>query len=524
MNTFFNIKINNIQLFPHESPLSKANLYTSTGLIFFLVMSLLTLTGCKKLVEVEPPPGSLSENNVFNENTTAIAALNGIYTNMASGTGVFNGVNSISFLSGLSADEFTLFGGITTDKLNAYYKNALSAVNPPISGSEMWAPLYDLIYECNAAVKGLTHPSAAALTPAVRQQLTGEARFLRGFYYFYLVNLYGDVPIVTSTDPQTNIVLKRSPAAEVYAFIIEDLKGAKELLSATYLNNSLTGNTTERVRATRWAAAALLARVYLYTGANSQAEAEASEVIAQTTLYDTVSLNKVFLKNSKEAIWQLQPVDQFFNTRDAWLFVLTASGPGTNQPSYLSPQLKTAFEIGDNRYKPGNWINYRVINKDTLNHPFKYKLFAQDTSIKPATGTQNMGEYVMVLRLGEQYLIRAEARILQNRIAEGINDLNIIRTRARGPLPGDLPPLSTQLSLEEAKTAVLHERQTELFSEWGHRWFDLKRTGNIDAVMTIVTPLKSQGTIPWRSYQQLYPILQNDINKTPNLTQNTGYN
>ena len=70
--------------------------------------------------------------------------------------------------------------------------------------------------------------------------------------------------------------------------------------------------------------------------------------------------------------------------------------------------------------------------------------------------------------------------------------------------------------------AVLHERQVELFMELGHRWLDLKRSGSIDAVMNIVTPLKGNGAA-WQSYQQLYPIPLNDIQKDPNLTQNTGY-
>ena len=70
--------------------------------------------------------------------------------------------------------------------------------------------------------------------------------------------------------------------------------------------------------------------------------------------------------------------------------------------------------------------------------------------------------------------------------------------------------------------AILHERQVELFTELGQRWLDLKRTGKVDEVMTVVTPLKANGA-QWQSYQQLYPVLFSDIQKNPNLVQNNGY-
>lgn len=493
-------------------------------LIFNGFLLLLLSAGCKKLVEIEPSVGSISEDNVFTNNSTAIASVTGIYTAMCNGGSVsFTGSSSISFWAGLSADEFTLFKGITTDRENAYYKNSLSAVDAPVIGSETWSFLYNLIYRCNAIIEGLTHPSALALTPAVRQQLLGEVKFLRAFFYFYLVNMYGDVPVAVNTDPEVNTILSRSSKEQVYQFVVKDLLEAKELLSEGYLNAALSGITSDRLRPTRGAAAALLARTYLYMSEYNNADIQATELITNTVRYDTVALNDVFLKNSKEAIWQLQPTDQYFNTRDARLFVITTAGPNSSQPVYLSSYLLSAFETGDKRSVSGNWVNKRTIGTETYYSPFKYKLFAQNTAITPATGTQNMGEYLMVFRLGEQYLIRAEARIKQDKIAEGVNDLNVLRKRARGSLPGDLPALSGTLTRDEALAVVLHERQVELFSEWGHRWFDLKRTGNVDAVMTNITPLKSQGTVQWRSFQQLYPIPQTDIDKAPKLTQNNGY-
>src|SRR5262249_1429014 len=123
------------------------------------------------------------------------------------------------------------------------------------------------------------------------------------------------------------------------------------------------------------------------------------------------------------------------------------------------------------------------------------------------------------------YLIRAEARIQQNKTADGIADLNTIRLRARGTNPGDLPDLSATLSKTDALMAVEHERQVELFTEGAHPWFDLKRTKRLDAVMTVVTPVKSNNTNQWSSFRALFPLPAGEVLNSPGLQgqQNPGY-
>jgi hypothetical protein len=258
----------------------------------------------------------------------------------------------------------------------------------------------------------------------------------------------------------------------------------------------------ERVRPSKGAATALLARCYLYTGDWVNAEAQASAVVNNASLYSLSTLNNAFLKNSTEAIWQLQPVNSGSNTEDAKVFILPASGPSANNPVYISPFLLYSFEAGDQRMN--NWVGSVTAGTDTFYYPYKYK---------SANYGDLVSEYLMVLRLGEQYLVRAEARAQQGRIKEAQDDLNMIRRRAGLP--------DTNASNKAALlAAILHERQTELFSEWGHRWLDLKRTGNIDAVMTAVCPQKGGA---WRSFQQWYPLPLNDIQRDPNLVQNNGY-
>jgi hypothetical protein len=111
-------------------------------------------------------------------------------------------------------------------------------------------------------------------------------------------------------------------------------------------------------------------------------------------------------------------------------------------------------------------------------------------------------------------LIRAEARAQQGNVSGAAGDLNVIRTRA------GLPNTSATNS-QGLLSAILLERRFELFTEYGHRWLDLIRTGNANAVMNIVTPQK--GGV-WETTDELYPIMLTEIQSDPNLTQNPGYN
>jgi hypothetical protein len=488
--------------------------------VFFTAcLFLLSIISCKKLVESPPPSDKVAETNVYSVDATAISVLSGLYISF-NGSGVnqpIQGTRSITLLEGLASDELTLYSG-TAGTLLAYYQNNLSLSSG--AGWDQWNPLYNYIFKTNAVIGGINKSNS--LTPAIKQQLLGEAKFMRAFFYFYLVNLFGDVPLATSTDPKVNSLLSRTPKDQVYQQIIQDLNDAEELLNESYLDATLLNSTSERVRPTKWAAAALLARVYLYTGDYSKAEEQSSLVINNTTLFgpiSTVPLNSVFTKNSKEAIWQIQPTAINFNTLEAQTMVLLSpsTGPNTSSnPVYLSNNLLASLEANDQRAVDGNWVNSRTIGSTIYRFSYKYKV----NSSTGVTSTSGMTEYFMMLRLGEQYLIRAEARArLGNNLPGAINDLDKIRTRAGlTPIAIFNPGISQSALIDK----ILHERQVELFCEWGHRWFDLKRTGNIDAVMSVVTPQKAAGS-PWQSYQHLCPIALSELQKAPNLEQTLGY-
>ena len=485
--------------------------YHTKTIKVIILLTAIVVTSCKKLVTVDPPITSTNTSLVFQNDASATAALTGIYTRMSS-DGIKAGITSLSLFGSLSADDLSVMTGFSDIDWLAYHKNALTSN----TGKNFWKDFYQFIFFANSALEGLNENEN--LTPKVRQQLIGEAKFIRSFCYFYLVNLYGEVPLILTTDYKKNSIAPRVPVDQVYGQIIVDLKEAKNDLSPNYLDASLN-STVERVSPTKWAAGALLARVYLYQGKFHEAIGESTTVISNTTLYDTIPVNTVYLKNSKEAIWQIQSVSNVFtNTTDARLFLLPASGPNSSVsgfPVYLNSNLINSFEQGDERKV--KWTQSVTVGGKTFFYASKYRSKA---TFAPVT------EHVMVLRLAEQFLIRAEAKIKLNDVAAGVADLNILRKRARSTatsaMPDPLPPLPSNLSQEQALDAVMRERRFEFFTEWGHRWLDLKRLGKIDEVMSVAASFKGSN---WEPFKQFYPIPQNDIQLNSSLTghQNAGY-
>jgi starch-binding outer membrane protein, SusD/RagB family len=464
----------------------------------YLLCIIFFLTSCNKFVEIPPPVTELVTASVFNDNASATAAELNIYTQMQQPGESY----LMAQRNGLLSDELKNYS--TSPYLIQYYTNDLFAKNTP----GPWRSAFNYIYQANAIIEGLQYYSG--VTSAVKQQLTAESKFVRAFWNFYLTNLYGDVPLVTSTDYSINNALYRTPQIQVYQQIVADLKDAENDLNDNYVDVSDTTITSDRVRPTKWAAASLLARTYLYRSNWDSAESQATIVINNTSLFSLVaSLDSVFLANSSEAIWQLGtplPAGNGATPDGSGFILISQPQTGNANSSTISTQLLNSFEINDNRKI--SWIgSYKTSTAPFVTYyfPYKYKVYY----------SSEVTEYTMVLRLAEQYLIRAEARAHQNNLAGAASDLNIIRNRA------GLPNTSA-VTQADLLTAILHERQVELFTEWGHRWFDLIRTGNANSVMGIVTPLKG-GTWSSDEHQLLYPIPQSELSKNSNLIQNPGY-
>ena len=441
---------------------------------FFIL--LLVFSSCKKLVSIAPPKTQLTPVQAFVDDQSAVAVISNIYSQFNS---MIDG--NLTPLLSLYTDDLTT---TSTQPQNLEYSNGMVSVSNS-SNLNMWKFLYSVVYQCNALLENIK--ISQGLTPSIKQQLTGETYFLRSVGYFYLTNIYGDVPLLLSTDVNITSTSARDSSAKVYSQIINDLLEAKTMLAESYPSDG-------KVRANKWAAIAFLSRVYLYQKKWKMAESESSLIIFSGNYRLLDNLNGVFLKNSPESILQFWTRQGF--TVEGPLFI-PFSGSLTTYP--ISNNLVNSFQINDKRRE--NWIDSQIWNSETYYYAYKYK---NRSSI--------MGEneeYLSFLRLSEQYLIRAEARAEQNDFIDALKDLNAIRNRA-GLL--DLISDDKGIILME----IAKERRLELFCEWGHRFFDLKRYGILNQLMPSIKPA-------WKDGSALLPIPQYERLNNPNLTQNPGY-
>jgi len=439
---------------------------------------LIILDSCTKFITIDPPKTQLVTQTVFATDETAEAAMAGAYAFYSPNYYNFNDLLTVTS-DYAAGDAVYELGDPSSDE---FATNSLTPSNPYLA--TMWSVPYQCIYECNAILEGIS--SSTGISETKKNQLTGESEFLRAFGYFYLRNLFGDVPLVLTTDVSKTSLLARSKSTDVYQQIIHDLTDAMAKLPADNGGN---------IRANQAAAEAMLARVYLYTGDWPDAEKIATQLIGSGSYSLEPDLTRVFLAGSPETIFQ-------FSTQQGFTFLgayyIPQSIPSI-PPLILTDYLTSAFDPLDQRKNV--WTMSEVNEGINYTYPFKYK----QTGPNSGDGMENY----TVLRLAEQYLIRAEARAMQNEIPEAADDLNAIRSRA------GLPPTNAtdQLSM---LSAIENERRFELFYEWGHRWLDLKRTNRVNTVMGALKPT-------WKATDSLYPIPQLQISANPNLAQNAGY-
>jgi len=443
---------------------------------------------CKKLIDVPAPINEVVTSQVFADSSDATSAVLGIYINMTGNYGnilLCNGGTTI--YTGLSGDELTY--SASSNLIKEFANDAVSPTDNTYNLNFLWRDGFQYVYQANACIQGLS--SSKGISVTTKNQLLGEAYFVRAFLYFNLYNLYGNVPLATTISYNSNSTLPRATATEIYNQIQSDLSMAQNLLPVNYA-------TGGHLRPNKYTATALLAKVYLYNKQWAKVDS-ASSAIINSNIYSLESnLNNVFNDGSNEAIWQILSVIPYQDTDEGNFLVPSSAGV---IPKYIiSSSLLNAFENGDQRYS--NWLNVNVVNGVSYYYPYKY--------IGGISGAQDY----MIFRLAEQYLIRAEAEAegAGSGINGAISDLNVIRNRA------GLPNYEGATDESSVLNAIMHERRIELFCEWGNRWFDLKRTG------TINTTLSAEKSIwPSDGHAALYPIPLTQLQADPFLVQNPGY-
>jgi hypothetical protein len=453
--------------------------------IIIILCMVFSGTSCVKFVEPDNPIGQIPQGAVFEDEATATAAIVTLYGNLRDNVILTGGFYGMNVLMGFYADELDYYGSPGMSE-ESFYNHQIISSETRIK--TIWNGAYNLIYMCNSAIEGVE--SSRNLSQEVKNQLRGEALFTRAIVHFYLVNLIGDIPYITTTDYQANMRVSRMATGLVYENILNDLNEAKSLLPDDY-------PTGERIRVNRYVASALLSRVYLYMQRWEDAEAESTILINASAVYTLeTDLSEEFLKGSSSAILQLKPKNEGENTQEANVFLFTSGPPITLA---LSNEFVEDFELGDLRRQ--NWIKEIPGEGGVWYAPYKYR----HREISGVTL-----EYSIVLRLAEQYLIRAEARIHNGNLPGAREDIDVLRNRAG--LSG-----TPALTESEIFQALYDERRFELFTEQGHRWFDLKRTGKAGEILTAVKP-------NWGSTDILFPVPESELLLNPNLfPQNPGY-
>lgn len=455
----------------------KSKLSVSGALPFLL---LFLLFSCEPL-EVNTPNHLLSGETVFTETKTVETAMVSLYASLRDRVLLTGMPNGMSNILGNYADEIIYVSDFGLGD-EPFFKNNLIPSDEAIS--DIWNTSYSIIYGANAIIEGVA--GSAYFTPEERELYTGEALFVRAMVHFYLLNLYGEIPYITTTNYIENKSASKQTENEVYDLVIADLLKAYDFMPGTDISG-------EHLRPNKYVAAALLARCYLYTNQWELAEQYATEVI-ENNGWET-DIQNVFKKTSLSTLWQFSPNTEGLPTNEAQTFIILFTPPSAR---VLNSELVDDFENGDLRRE--QWVGAVSDGTQTFYFPFKYKI---------GLGETNTEEYPIVFRMVEQYLIRAEARAQIGNISGSQADLNKIRIRA-----GLGETLAS--SQNELLTAVLQERRFELFTEHGHRFFDLKRTGNLDNVL---------GSKPgWNATDRLFPLPEKELLLNPNLLpQNPGY-
>jgi hypothetical protein len=452
---------------------------------------LLATVSCQSTLDVSPTDAVPTERAIVDA-VSARAALRGAY----------DALQELSYYAEpmlswgeLSADNMSHSGTFTSYREADL--NDLTTINTQVEAT--WDDIYEAINRANVVIDKV--PSVSGLTDAEKNQIVGEARFLRALHYHNLVKYWGGVPIrtapVASISEAGNVT--RATVAEVYAQIMTDLQQAEALM--TSLDETRAGSIGG-VRALR-------ARVMLYrespglTGLNTgdwaAVEAAASAVIDVMPYTLAAEYGDLFHptgNSTSEDIFRLRFIaeDAFW----AGYYYLVKSLGGRYEVAPTT-SIRTAYEVGDERF---TWS----ISSDPA-RPTRFYASKFPTPVG--------AEHPHVIRLAEVILIRAEARARQNNLVGAIDDYNLLRARAGLAAHALGVDVLTQA---DVIAAIGRERRVELAFE-GDRWPDLVRTGQVVAVMNIAD----------RPHQALYPIPQGEIDVTrnpdgsPRLTQNPGY-
>lgn len=461
----------------------KINIQIISYLLFLIILQYCCIS-CEKMIDVDLPANQIPSEQVFEDVQTADAALAALYSSLWDNSPLAG--DQTGKLLETYTDDLSYYATTSTNGILDLYQNTQTDSNAAVYA--YWASAYQKIYMANAIIEGM---EKSVLIPEIyKNRIKGEALFIRSTLFFYLQQIYGDLPMPISTDYNINKTLPKTNSDKALNMIESDLKMAISLVSNDYRN-------TERIFPNRKAVEMMLAKVYM--AQNSPAKWNEAEVllkgIIQSPLYAFQNdLTKVFTKSGTHILWQLKPKNSGDAVKEASVYYFVNAAPTSFA---LSQDLVNSFSAGDLRKQ--NWMALVSVGGNTWYRAEKYKNRSANTT-----------EYSVVFRLEEVYLLLAEALTEQDKLMEALPYLN--KTRQRAGLSAITDPVSKNDMLNE----ILLENRKEFFTEFGHRFFDLKRLNRLQTL----SPLKPN----WKDHHKVWPLPQKELLLNPHLNpQNTGY-
>ncbi|WP_312355994.1 RagB/SusD family nutrient uptake outer membrane protein [Empedobacter sp.] len=453
---------------------------------FILLIAIFTLAACNDWIETDDPKGEIKIEKVYNNEQTANAAVASIYKDMKNDGLLSGSTNGSSVLFSLYADELDFYGS-TSNNLSMFHSHQLLPSNTLVTS--IWANNYRIIYETNLAIEALNNSTNLSLE--LKNKLIAEVLFIRAFTHFNLMNLYGKIPYITTSNYQINRYVYRDEIKIVYDNIEKDLLQAKGLL----VNNVAS---TASNRATIYAVSALLSKVYLYQEKWDKVVSESQGIVQNKNFSFQQPIENQYKKESKSTIFQFSSTINGENTLEGSYFIIN-SGPPTRVA--LRQDFINLFNPLDKRLQFWTKKVSNTTNTQSWYIPYKYKENANTGSSK---------EFSIVFGLSEIILMRAEAYLHTNELALAVKEINIIREKA------GLNQFNSSNPNEIQKELIL-QRKLELFTEHGNRWFDLKRWKIAEETLK---PIKSN----WKPRDLILPIPESELLINPNLNpQNDGY-
>lgn len=440
------------------------------------ILLFVTLTSCNKFLEVKPKD-SIPDDVAIVDKASAQAALRGVYRGLASDGYYGNSFQSVGYLSG---DNIQWTGSQSI--VQQFIDHKVKADNATVAA--VWVAIYATINKANNVIAKVPELKDASLTAAERDQLIGEARFIRALAYFDLARTWGGVQIVLT--PTTSAAdkkgIKRSTLAQTYAQVLADLEAAEPLVALPTVQNPVRVN-----RETVWA---LRARFHLYQKEWALAESYAAKVISNTGNYQLLKpFNAFFVPASavatKESVFELSYSATYTSAhRNQWQ---PPANGGTRQ---IAPNSTVIALLND----PLVGGTRSTLLAKTSAGLWYANLYYRSPAIDPA----------YLIRIAELYLIRAEARANLEKPIEAKQDLDAVRDRA-GLIP------SSAATKADLLLAIENERRVEFVFE-PHRWYDLIRTGRAGTVLNLTDPKR-----------YVLPIPANELTIDPALEPNDGY-